>query len=231
MPGSRLARIVLRDPRPHPSPLVESGPMASVAPPAPTYRPVLPPVLRGEGRISDAQAETAIYAGEAHRGYLPGRFRLGGARHEVTLARVGGQIAARAEPEPSGCPETKLCWRTPGGTGPRSGAEPRHRAALELEAGRCDPSGSWHPVHHLRHHASGRSRGGNPGSTRSSPGWVRISKGAIAFDEAHAMANAAAGGMRQYGMTEPPIEFVIPHDLRPEADPPPTGRHLARPKL
>lgn len=52
-----LARIVLPDPRPHPSPLVESGPMASVAPPAPTYRPVLPPGVLNQGRISDAQTE------------------------------------------------------------------------------------------------------------------------------------------------------------------------------
>lgn len=67
----RLARIALPDARPHPSPLVESGPMASVSPPAPTYRPTLPPALRDEGRISDAQTETVIYAGEAHAGYLP----------------------------------------------------------------------------------------------------------------------------------------------------------------
>lgn len=45
-----LARIVLPEPRPHPSPLVESGPMASVAPPAPTYRPVLPPAMREQQR-------------------------------------------------------------------------------------------------------------------------------------------------------------------------------------
>ncbi|WP_052689549.1 SLOG family protein [Brevundimonas sp. KM4] len=66
-----LARIVLPDPRPHPSPLVESGPMASVAPPAPTYRPVLPRALRDEGRISDAQAIRSLRArtsGEADPG-------------------------------------------------------------------------------------------------------------------------------------------------------------------
>ncbi|WGM45689.1 hypothetical protein KOAAANKH_00553 [Brevundimonas sp. NIBR10] len=82
-----LTRIVLPDPRPHPSPLVESGPMASVAPPGPTYRPVLPPAVRDEGRISDAQTETVIYAGEAHSAFLPGRFRLGEAPHEVALVR------------------------------------------------------------------------------------------------------------------------------------------------
>ena len=42
-------RRASRQAQPHPSPLVESGPMASVAPPAPTYRPVLPPAIAERG--------------------------------------------------------------------------------------------------------------------------------------------------------------------------------------
>ena len=76
-----LGRVVLPAPRPHPSPLVESGPMASVAPPAPTYRPVLPPAIRDEGRISDAQTEMVIHAGEAHAAHLPGWWRPDQAPH------------------------------------------------------------------------------------------------------------------------------------------------------
>jgi hypothetical protein len=61
-----LGRVRFATSRPHPSPLVESGPMASVAPPAPTYRPVLPVRITDDALVSDAQMETVIYAGEAH---------------------------------------------------------------------------------------------------------------------------------------------------------------------
>lgn len=82
----RLGRVRFAEERPHPTPLVESGAMASVAPPAPGYRPVLQPRLRAEGRLSDAQCETVVYAGEAHGARLPGWWRLGDSPHELRLA-------------------------------------------------------------------------------------------------------------------------------------------------
>lgn len=91
----RLGRIAFPDARPHPTPLVESGAMASVPPPAPSYRPHLPPALRAEGRISDAQCETVIYAGEAHSAHLPGWWAPAEAPHELRLAQEGEAGACR----------------------------------------------------------------------------------------------------------------------------------------
>ena len=58
----------------HPTPLVQSAAMASVRPPVPSYRPLLPQRLVEEGVLSDAQLESVIYAGEAHEQFLDGEY-------------------------------------------------------------------------------------------------------------------------------------------------------------
>ncbi len=58
----------------HPTKLVQSAAMASVAPPKPGYRPILPDDIRE--RLSDAQLETIIYAGEAHGDHLAGSWAV-----------------------------------------------------------------------------------------------------------------------------------------------------------
>lgn len=55
----------------HTTPLVESAAMSAVAPPVPSYSPVLSPDLIKEGILSDAQLESVVYAGEAHQKFLP----------------------------------------------------------------------------------------------------------------------------------------------------------------
>jgi predicted RNA methylase len=58
----------------HPTKLVQSAAMASVAPPKPSYRPILPGDIRAS--LSDAQLETVILAGEAHSGFLAGSWSV-----------------------------------------------------------------------------------------------------------------------------------------------------------
>ncbi|OAN56797.1 MULTISPECIES: strawberry notch-like NTP hydrolase domain-containing protein [Sphingobium] len=70
----RPSRIALAAARPHPTALVESIAMGSIAAPKTRYAPILPPRLLTENILSDAQLETVIYAGDAFERDLPGRF-------------------------------------------------------------------------------------------------------------------------------------------------------------
>jgi predicted RNA methylase len=60
----------------HPTRLVQSAAMASVAPPKPSYRPHLLAAIISGGLLSDAQLESVIHAGEAHCGYLAGSWSV-----------------------------------------------------------------------------------------------------------------------------------------------------------
>jgi predicted RNA methylase len=71
-----LQTVLIDGACPHPTRLVQSAAMASVAPPKPSYRPLLPPALISSGALSDAQLETIILAGEAHEAHLAGSWRV-----------------------------------------------------------------------------------------------------------------------------------------------------------
>ena len=73
----RPQRLSIPGAHEHPGRLVQSAAMGAVEPPAATYSPHLPAQVVGEGRLSLAQLEAVVYAGQAHSEVLPNGSRKG----------------------------------------------------------------------------------------------------------------------------------------------------------
>jgi hypothetical protein len=72
----RPQRLIFENAADHPTQLVESAAMASVALPAPSYVPQLPAKVIRDRVLSRAQLETLVHALDATSSDLPGRYRV-----------------------------------------------------------------------------------------------------------------------------------------------------------
>lgn len=218
-----LQSLVIPSSKPHPTALVQSAAMASVAPPKPSYRPNLPEHLITGGVLSDAQLESIIYAGEAHAGHLTGAWTVDETWDMVTAASEDNDAAVRF----------RRGWFLGDGTGAGKGRQVagiildnmlkgRKRAVWLSVSDRLleDAQRDWSalgqerllvtPLSRFRQgnpiqlaegilfttYATLRSQGreGKVGRVDQIVEWLGTDfDGVIIFDEAHAMANAAGG--------------------------------------
>ncbi|MCI5040919.1 MAG: strawberry notch family protein [Donghicola eburneus] len=219
----RPQRIEIAGAQEHPTPLVESIAMASVAPPAPSSEAAsdlrLPGRLIEEGHLSEAQLETILMANDAHARDLPGRFTIDEDQTRMTRAdddpeattyRLGYFLG-----DGTGCGKGRECaglilvnWLA----GRRKAVWISKSASLIEDAIRdwtdlggspadIQPLSKWKPDQPISMddgilfvtYATLRSAG-KCGTTRLSQvlDWMGDAfDGVLAFDEAHAMQNAA----------------------------------------
>ncbi|WP_448140512.1 strawberry notch-like NTP hydrolase domain-containing protein [Sphingopyxis fribergensis] len=218
-----LQSLAIPGARPHPTALVQSAAMASVAPPKPAYRPHLPEQLVHGSVLSDAQLESVIYAGEAHGGHLSGAW---------TVDETADVVAAASDDNEDAV-QFRRGWFLGDGTGAGKGRQVagiildnmlkgRRRAVWLSVSDRLleDAQRDWAalgqerllvtPLSRFRQgtpiklaegilfttYATLRSqaREGKTSRVEQIAEWLGADfNGVIVFDEAHAMANAAGG--------------------------------------
>ena len=218
-----LQSIRIPNAKPHPTRLVQSAAMASVAPPKPSYRSRLPAAVVTDGLLSDAQLESVIYAGEAHAGFLAGSWTVDETFDIVAAAPDDAEAAVRF----------RRGWMLGDGTGAGKGRQVagvlldnwlqgRRRAVWVSKSDKLieDAQRDWSALGQERLLITplARFRQGTPirlehgilfttyATLRSDAREAKVSRvqqivdwlgrdfdGVIVFDESHAMQNAAGG--------------------------------------
>ena len=221
--GYALQSIRIAGSQAHPTRLVQSAAMASVAPPKPNYRPHLPASAGDRALLSDAQLESVIYAGEAHSGHLAGSWTVDETFDVVSAAPDDAEHAVRF----------RRGWMLGDGTGAGKGRQVagiildnwlkgRRRAVWISKSDKLieDAQRDWSALGQERLLVTplARFRQGTPirleqgilfatyATLRTDARDERVSRvrqivdwlgsdfdGVIVFDESHAMANAAGG--------------------------------------
>ncbi|HXC14828.1 MAG TPA: strawberry notch family protein [Stellaceae bacterium] len=219
--GYALQTVHFPSAQPHPTKLVQSAAMAALAPPRPSYRPLLPPRLISSGILSDAQLESVVYAGEAHASHLAGVYTVDETFDLVSAAPADAQDAVRF----------RRGWFLGDGTGAGKGRQVaaiildnwlkgRRRAVWISKSDKLieDAERDWTaiggyrsdivPLSRFRQGAAieldegilfttyatlrMQSKGDKPSRVQQIIDWLeRDFDGVVVFDEAHAMANAA----------------------------------------
>ena len=146
--------IAIDDAKPHPTALVQSASMASVAPPMPSYVPRLPRNLVTEGILSDAQIETIIYAGEAHQSFLAGHYKADESFDRLDRVAPGGRRRGAV-------PQGLFSWRR---HGLRQGPAGGWHCARQLAA-RPPPRALDFEIRQASRRCAARLVGARPGET------------------------------------------------------------------
>ncbi|MDD9908542.1 MAG: strawberry notch family protein [Ahrensia sp.] len=90
-----LQAIAIDNAAEHPTRLVQSAAMASVAPPAPKHIPKLPATVMKDCLLSGPQLESVIYAGDAHATHLKGWFKPSEVEGSLVAANEDDEDAFR----------------------------------------------------------------------------------------------------------------------------------------
>jgi predicted RNA methylase len=221
--GYTLRSIRIPGAKSHPTMLVQSAAMSSVAPPMPSYRPHVPEKLMADNVLSDAQLESVIYAGEAHMRHLAGSWTVDESFDNISAAAEDAQNAVRF----------RRGWFLGDGTGCGKGRQVagimldnwlkgRRKAVWISKSDKLieDAQRDWsalgqekllvQPLSRFRQGAPIRlsegilfctyatlrsaERDGKASRLQQVVDWVgKDFDGVIAFDEAHALANAGGG--------------------------------------